>query len=99
MKNDINVTIGPIDLEVSSILQKLQSLQGPKKIKIFERLTQKNCNLHTFFDGKLKNSEKVSQLWIDYWSINTSLSSDSKLTGEHVKITTKFWMDVYNSFF
>ena len=33
LKNDINVTIGPIDLEVSSILQKLQSLQGPKKLK------------------------------------------------------------------
>ena len=99
LKNDINVTIGPIDLEVSSILQKLQSLQGPKKIKIFERLTQRNCNLHTFFDGKLKNSEKVSQLWIDYWSINTSLSSDSKLTGEHLKITTKLWMDDFTQIY
>jgi len=93
MKNEINVHIDSINLKVTSIQKILKSLQGPKRIQIFEKLTKTDFNLHTFFDGKLRNSEKVSKLWIDYWCINKSLSSESTQTAEYLKNVTKLWLD------
>ncbi len=93
MKNEINVHIDSINLEVTSIQKILKSLQGPKRIQIFEKLTKTDFNLRTFFDGKLRNSEKVSKLWIDYWCINKSLSSESTQTAEYLKNVTKLWLD------